>query len=376
MSKKQNTVWPASPHTLAKIAILHSYLEKWFSIIGSRFTARDLWYLDGFAGPGEYEGGQDGSPIAAIKAANSALVQSKGRWKAGRIRCVFIEEDAARFANLERCLERCSKERGVLVKAINATFVDGVTALRSDNISRLNQNEPTFAFIDPFGAAGMPFVVVRDLLSSKTAEVLINLDSDGINRIFAAGEHADRDRILTEVFGDSSWRSLERATRSHERMQAILSLYKSKLLEVTGVRYAFSFEMKSASNSINYHLVFASQHSKGLEKMKESMRQLDQDGSYRFCDQHVGQGRLFNFNNPFEQAGVMLGKFSGEWVAYEDVNDYALNESPFVNAKSMLKELEQRGLIEVRANGERRKNTYPDDRLEMQIHFLTGAANG
>ena len=67
MAKKMPEIWEAPPHTLAKIEILRSYLHAWFSILGSTFTGRDLWYLDGFAGPGEYTNSPDGSPIAAVK---------------------------------------------------------------------------------------------------------------------------------------------------------------------------------------------------------------------------------------------------------------------------------------------------------------------
>jgi three-Cys-motif partner protein len=263
MSKKQGTVWHASPHTLAKIAILRSYLEKWFSILGSTFAGKNLWYVDGFAGPGAYEDGQDGSPIAAVKAANKARILTKDRWKAGGIRCVFIEEDAGRFANLESCLSRCALEPGIAIEPMNKTFVEGIAALREKFPDSFISGDPIFAFVDPFGAKGMPFSVVKELLTRRTAEVLINLDSDGINRIYAAGEHADRDRLLTEVFGDNSWMSLRSIARTHERMHAILALYKSKLLAIPGVRYAFSFEMRSANSSIDYHLVFASQHSLG-----------------------------------------------------------------------------------------------------------------
>ena len=214
----------------------------------------------------------------------------------------------------------------------------------------------------------MPFAVVSELLSRPTVEVLINLDSDGINRIFAAGDHADHRRLLTEIFGDTSWESLNNISRTHERTQEILALYKSKLRNIPGVRYVFSFEMRSGPNSIDYHLVFASQHSRGLEKMKESMKQLDQDGSYRFCDESVGQGRLFKFDDPADHAMRMATEFRGRIVPYDEVHDYALNESPFVNPKAMLKELESKSLIDVTANAKRRKGTYPPS-LIMEIHF-------
>jgi hypothetical protein len=115
---------------------------------------------------------------------------------------------------------------------------------------------------------------------------------------------------------------------------------------------------------------------RGLEKMEESMKQLDQDGTYRFCDEHVGQGQLFDFSDHLDQANRMLERFRGASVSYDAVNDYALNESPFANAKGMLKNWNKEISLKVRANGQRRKNTYPSDRLQMQIMFRGGNSNG
>jgi three-Cys-motif partner protein len=87
MSSKKSTVWEAAPHTIAKIAMLKKYLFVWFSIFGSKFSGKDLWYVDGFSGPGEYTNHPHGSPIAALQAAEDAL-EKAGRWAAGRIRLV------------------------------------------------------------------------------------------------------------------------------------------------------------------------------------------------------------------------------------------------------------------------------------------------
>ena len=103
MSAKLGVVWEAPPHTIAKIAMVRKYLFVWLSILGARFRGADLWYIDGFAGPGEYTNFATGSPIAALQAADQALTHAKP-WVAGRVHCVFIEEDAARFANLEKKL--------------------------------------------------------------------------------------------------------------------------------------------------------------------------------------------------------------------------------------------------------------------------------
>ncbi len=48
------SIWEAAPHTIAKIVILEKYLTAWFQILGRTRKNQDLWYVDGFAGPGKY----------------------------------------------------------------------------------------------------------------------------------------------------------------------------------------------------------------------------------------------------------------------------------------------------------------------------------
>src|SRR5437762_5336602 len=60
---------PMAPHTAAKHLILKRYLDAWFPILG-KYEKR-LNYIDGFAGPGAYEGGEAGSPILAIESART-----------------------------------------------------------------------------------------------------------------------------------------------------------------------------------------------------------------------------------------------------------------------------------------------------------------
>jgi three-Cys-motif partner protein len=62
------TVWPLEPHTRAKHEILRRYLEAWSAIL-SLGGFPTIAYVDGFAGPGAYDNGEDGSPIIALKSA-------------------------------------------------------------------------------------------------------------------------------------------------------------------------------------------------------------------------------------------------------------------------------------------------------------------
>ena len=59
-------IWKLDPHTLGKHLVLRAYLDAWLPILG-RWRRRIL-FIDGFAGPGEYVDGEEGSPIIALNA--------------------------------------------------------------------------------------------------------------------------------------------------------------------------------------------------------------------------------------------------------------------------------------------------------------------
>ncbi len=64
--KPKSTLWSREPHTEGKHLVLKEYLKAWFPILGS--TQGRIIFIDGFAGPGEYTGGEPGSPVIAMEA--------------------------------------------------------------------------------------------------------------------------------------------------------------------------------------------------------------------------------------------------------------------------------------------------------------------
>jgi len=95
MARPMETVWPIEGHTKAKHRILRGYLDAWLPIM-SQHNGR-LVYVDGFAGPGIYAGGEPGSPIIALK----AFLEHKYRERiASELVYVFIEENKERVESL------------------------------------------------------------------------------------------------------------------------------------------------------------------------------------------------------------------------------------------------------------------------------------
>src|SRR6266511_1485372 len=99
MSRIPDTRWSIPEHTRAKHIILRRYLDAWFPIMATQ--SQRLVYIDGFAGPGRYADGDDGSPIIALKA---ALAQP--RLQATELVFLFIELDPVRKANLDEEVTR------------------------------------------------------------------------------------------------------------------------------------------------------------------------------------------------------------------------------------------------------------------------------
>ena len=86
MAVPNDTLWSLEPHTLGKHLVLRAYLNAWLPILG-RWKKR-IVIIDGFAGPGEYKGGEEGSPQIAIR----ALVDHSARVDA-EVVFFFIEKD-------------------------------------------------------------------------------------------------------------------------------------------------------------------------------------------------------------------------------------------------------------------------------------------
>jgi len=363
-SFKPTDLWNAEPHTLAKIEIVRRYLFLWFRILGTR--SNRLVYIDGFSGPGRYLNSDQSSPIAALTSAKTAFDELV---RAQRVPTewffYFIDEKAKFASSLESVISETEWPRQFKNEVQTGTFEEQLKGIL-DKIRRLPGGmPPTFAFIDPFGATGVPFTHVTEILKHRSCEVLINLDSDGIGRLVAAQSIERNKEHLDAIFGGNMWKDrLDPHAPMLTLCAQVLALYKERLRSLPNVNYTFAFAMKSKQGTLNYHLVFASQRAIGLKKMKEAMKAVDKSGSYSFSDDTVGQRRLWDFSDPEQPANRMLAQLGGSWRAYKDFDDFALNETPFENPKSMLQHLKSNGKTEIQWLGEPSKTGFPEERIK------------
>lgn len=193
MAAPETTVWDLEPHTRAKHEILKRYLQAWTPILTQgRFP--EIMYIDGFAGPGRYSQGEDGSPVIALKA---ALPWAK---RTGAIiRFLFIERDRDRAQVLRECVGEINPPSNLQVEiAGGVTFEKAFGDTLNSYKARGASLPPTFAFIDPFGWTGVPFSAVKTIMKHRSCEVLITFMYEEINRFIS---NPDQEENFDALFG-------------------------------------------------------------------------------------------------------------------------------------------------------------------------------
>jgi three-Cys-motif partner protein len=278
MSGKIGVIWPIEPHTQAKHEILRYYLGAWFPILAT--TQRRLVYVDGFAGPGEYEGGEDGSPIIALKVARDHVLKDKLQRSGMNLVFFFIEKDEARFQNLERVLGKLQKPASFKIitecNSFACTFSDVLTELEQQK----KQLAPAFVFIDPFGPTGFPMSLIERLAKQAKSEVLITFNYQSLNQWFLQDE-LKHDQ-LDELYGSDIWRPAFNILDSNQKEAYLRETYQ-KVLGSFGWK-VHPFRMINKHNQTQYYLFFATTNWLGMSAMKQAMWNAAPTGDFKYSD--------------------------------------------------------------------------------------------
>lgn len=358
MPLPQDTLWPIEPHTEAKHKILRKYLEAWFPIMTS-WNSR-IVYLDGFAGPGRYAGGQPGSPIIALECAKSHRAALKGE-----LVFLFIERREDRAEYLKTQIEPFRIDR-FNIEVGCGEFAPTLTKILDLLDRKGHRIAPAFALIDPFGFSGIPYSLIQRLLASPRCEVFISFMVDSINRWITHPDEEIRVHIK-ETFGSDEPFSI--AMGAADRITALKDLYHNQLNKIADfVRY---FELRDHNDRVVYYLFFASNDATGHRKMKEAMWKVDPLGDFTFSDATNPNQRILFLNTPLHiLRSDLIQQFrtAGE-IPIERVETYTFDGTGFLrkHMREVLENLESEGLVDIAAvkrNGKkRRRNTYPNDAL-------------
>jgi three-Cys-motif partner protein len=368
MAAPKTTVWKLEPHTRAKHAILSRYLQAWTPILTQGGFPK-VAYLDGFAGPGQYEGGEDGSPVLALKAVLSHSTRIRGQ-----VIFVFVEEKPERAEFLRQLVRSMSLPDNFVVQIDGGrTFERAFADFHRAHADRNGRLPPTFAFIDPFGWTGAPFSVVQSILAQPSCEVFVTFMYEEINRFIG---HPDQEANFDAFFGTRDWRLGITLTNPTERNRFLHGLYLRQLKQIAGAKYVRSFQMRNPAGVTDYYLFYATNSQIGLKKMKEAMWKVDESGEFTFSDAtDPNQMVLFSKSPRFDDLQrQIVAKFASQGASVGEVEEFVLAETAYREThykRQVLKELEEANpsrLEIANAPAKRRRGTFSDP--SMRIRFM------
>jgi three-Cys-motif partner protein len=276
------------PQAAAKLKheILSGYLRPFVQKVGSRAPGNTVAYLDGYAGPGQYEDQSRGSPAIAIDVADLVA-------HVDHVIGHLVEADDAWYEKLKNY---------VATQQPTWTVYHGRIENYLDQILASVGGLPLFAFLDPFGL-GLPLSTLTGKLLQRPSgrrgrvptEVLLNFSLSGLRR--NAGHLTSSKRVGTYELaretiiklGGKWWHSIWVDGSEGSRELQVLDGYLKKLKHEAPDWHQFIVPVSDRwKGKPDYFLIFLTQHLDGIWLFNQSVSSALE--RYRlFCLSESGQ---------------------------------------------------------------------------------------
>ncbi len=369
MSDKLDTVWEAEPHTFAKHEILKMYFDAWLAILSRHVknSNKSLLFVDGFAGPGKYKGGEPGSPAVVLQ----ATLDHTGELPTP-IRFLFIDNRNDRIRILKQVVDKIKSEATNLQRIDNITIKNGdCEDILTKGINKYDEKNknlgPALMFLDQFGFSNISMSLIKLIMNHSMCEIFAYLHWKGINRF---SPDQSKHQSINRAFGNEVWQDVLNLPWQ-DRAAFILNTYKSNLRTIGKVEYVWEFVMADSSDNPIYWLFFCTNHLAGLENMKKAMWGVDKSGSFRFSDKNNPNQLSCIDENSYPDTRLaedIRNNFRGQRITVETIREYTLTETPAYIYKRALQILEKDGYLKpVNPDTKRRKGSFKCPNMLIEI---------
>jgi three-Cys-motif partner protein len=354
MPEPRTTIWKLGDHSVVKHKILRGYLDWWLPTQLQVFERMGI--IDGFCGPGEYSGGEPGSPLIAIASLLALNVSSQ---ELRKITFTFVDRHEKRYYHLYSLLKKLYYEQWVdqslNIRLEQRNFVQFLSLQLSVFEKKHIVMPPTFLFLDPFGFKDTPLSLLACFMLHPNNDILITFMYEEINRFLSHANKKVQQRF-TDFLGTERWREID-LTRHREKQ--IVDLYLHQVRNIDQTVYSCSFCIKNKKNSTDYFLVFMTHQRSHMEKMKEVFWSIDTEKgeSYSAFKRPLQQSELMH-PNPYyiPLREELLRRFTGR-TTLPELEEYVLTETNYcqIHAHHVLEELEQASQISIISPNEQRQ---------------------
>jgi three-Cys-motif partner protein len=264
----------------AKHSILTAYYPAYLTALKKQ--AARFHFIDAFAGPGQYAGEHEGSPLLAL-----AAMKKAGELGRSTLSCVENQADFAQA--LEQALQSSPLSASLKVPPLvrSGLFHEHIDEILRREIYKGSGQAATFSFVDPCGVDGVRMSDLTRLLKLPFGEVLLLFNYDGINRLFGGVDAKTHDdTILVSLFGSQERLKSVRDRLSRQPSQKELIIrdeFTAALKDDSKARYflPFRFKAKESTRSSHY-LIHCADSWLAFKLMKNVMWDVGKSESDRY----------------------------------------------------------------------------------------------
>ena len=327
--------------TEMKHSILSLYLVPWLKKIS--MVEPELLYVDGFAGPGIYPDGSEGSPLIAMNMADKVVNESpQVENRIDSFKCIFVEKDDKNYEKLEQSVSECKTgiDERIDPICVPGKFEDWAEEF-IDNYP-YGTPPPSLVFIDPFGYGNIPFDLISELfqLRGKSLELLITFMAGKMAQWM---EDSGHQKAISEALGSEDWK--EEVTSNFgkdERVERFSAIYQRQLKQEADANFTMPFEMvEESKRQTCYYLIHVTNHWQGLKVMKETMFNAGADDEFAYLGpDHTGYekdqlsfaefGETDDFDERVEDfAFDLYSRYKGQEIAFQELLEETLDKNVF-----------------------------------------------
>ncbi|MFD3596351.1 three-Cys-motif partner protein TcmP [Nocardia sp. NPDC058640] len=304
-----------------KHEILDQYASPFASKTGLWSVDHRVAFIDGYAGPGRYDDGEEGSGAMLLRKAHESASWTSPR----QVELHFVEKEAE-FATR---LRQVAAEEGM---GVECTIDDGDISKHLPRLLKSAEGIPLFTYLDPCGLI-IPLDEVASIFNrpggkgAPATEVLINLTAHlrRFGGILTSDNPVEASlKRIDEVCGGDWWREawLKKCpTKNASEDQkaaaeaAVVEGYAKRLRDRAGSAGTWIIDVRPRADlKPLYYLIFATRHADGLVTFGEAAS-LGLKAWRRYHAEIAAEGTLFadgSWEDAWKQQEATL---DNQWVA-------------------------------------------------------------
>lgn len=278
-------LWPLEPSTEAKHRLYKRYLDAWFPIFLQQEWVTRVTYVDAFAGPGQYEAGEDGSPVFAIERLLNHDARDRMNLRRDRVTLIFIEANKKRVEHLHQLLV----SRFGPLDDLPITVIVEQGRAEEDAMRLLDETKawghPILAIFDSWGNVGVPWQQLQRIANNRSSEYVVTMGPNWFSR----RENQEPEKLDLIFGGQAYWQPSSDDLTSTDRWREWLETYRDAIRRA-GHEYALTFEVLPKTGQPLY-LVYGTGSIAGVDAFKDAMWKVDDSDGMRFNDPRTTVGK-------------------------------------------------------------------------------------